>query len=137
MGERRAHPVVAVLIVLATLACGFVGAGLVLYLFAFGEGGGGWTFLVITLLVLMGGIWIARRVGRGGPGPSPSSDRPSPSSDLPYRRTVAAPATPRSQPASPPDPMVFAACPGCGRVVNRQVGRCPYCQAQVEGGEDG
>jgi len=68
MGERRGHPVVGVLIVLATLAGGFVGAGLVLYLFAFGEGGGACLFLVMTLLFLVGGMSLASWVGSGGPG---------------------------------------------------------------------
>ncbi len=28
-------------------------------------------------------------------------------------------------------PAVFVPCPGCGKVVNQEVGRCPYCQADL------
>jgi hypothetical protein len=59
-------------------------------------------------------LWLAAKVGAGGSGRGRPRFTPAPD---------AAPA-----------PAVFFPCPGCGKTVNRQVGRCPYCQTVVEVG---
>ena len=75
--------------------------------------------VAILMPVLAGGLWVGRRVGTGCWGRQPD----------PLRAALA--------PAPVPPLAVFADCPGCGRQVNREAGRCPYCQAQVEGSGDG
>lgn len=60
------------------------------------------------------------------PGEGETGEQPSPTS---------APAAPWWAPpptsATPPAPAVFVPCPGCGKQVNREVGRCPYCQTDL------
>jgi endogenous inhibitor of DNA gyrase (YacG/DUF329 family) len=68
---------------------------------------------VILFLIWM--AWLAGTSVGGGP-PRPAAS--------------AAPA----EPAPAPAPAVFVPCPTCGKQVNRQAGRCPYCQATVAGG---
>ncbi len=126
MGERRGHLVAAFLIGVVTLVgAALLGIGAMLvYTDALAaswayekhpDHGGGALLAALTALFLLGGLWWAWRVGSGR-------------WNLWYRRRR----TPAYAPA--PDLAVFIPCPGCGRSVNRQVGRCPYCGAVVEGG---
>lgn len=73
MAERRGHPVAAVLIGLATLTCGFFGAGFALvgHMFA-GDSPDmfTWAGLVVgglTLPLVVGGLWLALRIGHPNP----------------------------------------------------------------------
>jgi hypothetical protein len=77
---------------------------------------------VVAGVVLLGGLWCAWRVGSGGWGR--------------WHRPVAARPLPATAPAptAAPSPAVFIPCPGCGRTVNKEVGRCPYCRAVLDAG---
>lgn len=118
MAERQGHPVWAAIVVVATLLVAFLLASFALIAALGGSTTDVICFLVSAVTVLVGGLWKAWRVGTGYWG-----RRPAP--------------TPAPARAPAPAPAVFVSCPGCGRTVNRQVGRCPYCQTAVEGGSDG
>jgi hypothetical protein len=128
MDERRGNPTAAILIFMMALEL----AG---FIFAMGQGCAdnfgntdptGWKpgpgcakpSNVTALVVLVCGVVVAALAGLVFP-PFP-------------RRPAASPAE-SPAPAPLPTPAVFAPCPGCGHTVNRRVGRCPYCQALVEG----
>ena len=77
------------------------------------------------------GAWVlvADRVGQRGWVPNSSIPTRA------WRRISALASVPLPPPAL--GPALFVPCPGCGLMVNREVGRCPYCQTQVEGDGDG
>jgi hypothetical protein len=67
-------------------------------------------------------------------GPPPGKEeagRPPPAWPTPIAQRGVAPA-----PGAPAAPAVFVVCSGCGRPINREVSRCPYCRSDIAATED-
>jgi hypothetical protein len=56
--------------------------------------------------------------------PVPAARASAPSASGAPRRTT-------SQHGAPSTPAAFIPCPGCGRLINQEVGRCPYCHVPL------
>jgi predicted RNA-binding Zn-ribbon protein involved in translation (DUF1610 family) len=84
---------------------------------------GAWSFLKT-------GLWRPGDPGWNMYGPPPggevSVEHRAATSTLAASRRV----TPTR--AAPSIAAVFVPCPGCGKVINREVGRCPYCRSDLE-----
>lgn len=119
MGGRWWRPVAVLLLLAVTLAL-LVGGVFLIGLAGFSETMG-WPHpsaalclgvgIPVLLVVLVTGLWSAAKVSAGGSGRGRPRFTPAPD---------AAPA-----------PAVFVPCPGCGQSINREAGRCPYCQTAL------
>jgi len=133
MAKRRGRPVAALLIVLGTLVVAAIGAvGLWYADMAAAFRGEALSVIWVTVLALVGvgGLVFAVLVGFGLVLGRKRVAMPA----LGYGPSVAVAPSP---PAHPAPSAASVPCPGCGRTVSGQVGRCPYCQTIVEGGGDG
>ncbi len=131
---RLSRVAVALSIAFAAACCAFIGALAALFAFyplcwdeceaSQPEPGWGVAFMVLTLAILVGGLWCAGRVATGSWRLLPRQE-PRPDSSL----------TDRSRGTAP----VFVPCPRCGMVLNQEVGRCPYCRTDLAaaGEQDG
>ena len=81
------------------------------------------------------GAWSMLKTGLRRPGdlgwnqygPPPgetSGEQPAATSSPAPRRVTPTPGIPQA-------PAVFVPCPGCDKVINRDVGRCPYCRTDL------
>jgi hypothetical protein len=72
-------------------------------------------------------VWAAAFIS---PAPKPTTDAEG-DADSPRLPPAESPSNEHPAPAAPTTTTVSVPRPGCGKQVNRQVGRCPYCRGEL------